>query len=115
MKPRRERGERNVVESMESERLAALSRFIHTFASDLLHGRNTSDEQIGIAAEFGFSFILWITKHSAWSYLLAASERTVFSCQTKKGMSALTFHWIVSSDTSNEISENTFATASLSW
>ena len=97
--------------------MALLSRFIHTFASDLLHRRNTSDEQIGIAAEFGFSFILWITRHFmlAWCYLFATGERTVFSSQIKKDISALTFHRMVSSDTSNEISAKTFATASLSW
>lgn len=95
--------------------MALLSRFIHTFASDLLHGRNTSDEQIGIAAEFGFSFILWITRHLAWCYLLATGERTVFSHQIKKDISALTFHRMVSSDINNEISATIFTTASLSW
>ena len=60
---RREQSEDNFVESIGSERGWYCCHDRHTFADDLLQGWNTIDEEIGIAAEFGFLFILWVTGH----------------------------------------------------
>jgi len=59
---RRERSERSVMESTWSERACWHGcRDIHTSASDFTAWLNMSDEEIGIAAEFGFSFYLQVT------------------------------------------------------
>lgn len=43
----------------------------HTFASDLLHGWKTSDEQTGIAAEFGLSFLFFLSlEYQAFGLML---------------------------------------------